>query len=177
MAVFPTSLFFKGNRQYGIGNIKFDLILNEDHNFSSDATVHPVEDGSIISDHIQNQLENGSLTGIISNFSINTRLLTSNRAQDTFDALIALWQERTIITVYTVMRVYENMVIVDIPMARDSDSGESITIQITFQKVKIVKLQEVVLQVKVNVTDLKSNQNRQVAKKYNAGRTTTTTVA
>ena len=71
MAEIPVSLFFKGVQSYGIGILKFDLLLSEDHNFDNTITEHPVEDGSIISDHIQNELENGSLTGLISNFSVN----------------------------------------------------------------------------------------------------------
>lgn len=168
----PFNLFFKGNKKFGIGNITFDLIKSEDHNFESEVTSHPVEDGSEITDHIQNQLENGTVTGIISNFSINTKGITSNRAQDAFDALIALWEERTLVTITTVLRVYENVAITSMPFARDTDSGESITIQVSFKKVKTVKLEEVVLELAVKVKDLKSNKNRQVSKKSNIGRTT-----
>ncbi|MGD8707100.1 MAG: hypothetical protein PVI88_00265 [Nitrosopumilaceae archaeon] len=146
--------------------------MSEDHNFESDVTDHPVEDGSNITDHIQNRLENGTLTGIISNFSINTPGLYSNRAQDAFDALVALWKEKTLVTITTVLRVYENVAIVSIPIARDTDSGESITIQVSFKQVKTVKLQEVTLELDVKVQDLKSNKNRQVAKKTEVGRTT-----
>lgn len=172
MATLPTSLFFKNNRQYGIGTIKFDLIMSEDHNFESEVTSHPVEDGSVISDHIQNRLENGTVTGIISNFSINTLGLASNRAQDAFEALVALWKEKTLVTIVTVLRVYEDVAITSAPVARDSDSGESITIQVSFRKVNTVKLQEVVLDLSVKVNDLDSNANRQVAGSTSIGRTT-----
>jgi hypothetical protein len=172
MANLPVNLFFKNNRTYGVGTIAFDLIMSEDHNFESDITAHPVENGSVISDHIQNKLENGTITGIISNFSINTLGLASNRAQDAFEALVALWKERTLVTVVSVLRVYENVAIIKAPVARDSDSGESITIQVSFQKVTTVKLQEVVLDLTVKVNNLDSNANRQVAGSTSIGRTT-----
>jgi hypothetical protein len=170
----PTDLIFRGNRKYGIGNIRFDLLLTESHNFSSNISVHPVEDGSQISDHIQNIMESGSVSALISNFSLRSAFLTSNRAQDAFDALVALWQERTLVTLVTVMRVYENVAIANMPVARDADTGEAIVIQIDFQKVEVVKLQSIELEVAVKVNDLDSAQNKQVAPKVDSGRTTAT---
>jgi len=118
-------------------------------------------------------LESGTLSGIVTNFSINTMGIISNRAQDAFDALVALWREKTLLTAVTMLKVYENVVITDMPIVRDTDSGESLTAQISFKQVKIVKLQEVVLELNVKVNNLGSNANRQVAGKTNIGRTTT----
>ncbi len=61
MAVVPASLFFKGLGIYGVEDeegafISFDLVLSENHNFDSEVTTHPIEDGSEVSDHIQNEL-------------------------------------------------------------------------------------------------------------------------
>lgn len=168
----PFQLFFKYNRSYGIGSISFDLITSEDHNFRSNVTEHPVEDGSDITDHIQNQLQSGTLTGLISNFSINSTGLISNRAQDVFDALVSLWELRTLMTAMTMLKVYDNVAITEIPITRDTDSGESIVIQVSFKQVKVVYLQEVTLELDVKVNNLATNKNRQVAKKRRIGRTT-----
>jgi len=71
MALVPASLFFRGSQVYGIdskaGAINFDLIVSESHSFDSDVSTHSVEDGSEISDHIQNIAQDGSFTGIMSN--------------------------------------------------------------------------------------------------------------
>jgi hypothetical protein len=171
MATVPIRLFFRGNRQYGIGSIKFDLILTESHSRTNQVTEHPVEDGSSISDHIKNDLENGALGGIISNFSINVVGLTTNRAQDAFDALESLWKERTLTTMVTVLKVYEDVAIVDLSMDRSETSGESLVIQCSFRKVKKVQLKTVQVDATVSIKDMNTSLNRQSAVTVDAGRT------
>lgn len=167
----PVSLFFKGNRRYGIGSIEFDLVLSENHNFTSKVSTHPIEDGSEIADHIDNELENGVLNGLISNYSVNVGEITSNRAQDVFEALIALWNEKTPVTITTVLRVYNDVVITSMPFMRDASQGESLPISISFRRIRIVKLEEVVLELTVRVEDLDSELNRQVSPETNVGET------
>ena len=170
----PVNLFFKGNRRYGVGQITFDLILSEQHEMNADVTEHSVEDGSTISDHIENQLETGSLTGLITNYTIFLPLLITNRAQDNFDAFVSLHEERTLVEITTVLKVYEDMAITNISISRDEETGESLQANISFKKVKTVKLQEVEVEVSVKVDDLNSNQNRQVSSQTDAGRQSTT---
>ena len=171
----PINLFFRRNKDYGarsdIGSITFDVILNENHFFGSDVSTHNVENGSEISDHIRNQLENGTFTGLISNFSVKTRLLRTNRAQDAFDFIYKLWQERVLVTIVTVMRVYKNMAITSISIPRSFDTGESGIFEISFRKVNQVKLRTVVLESAVNVTNMDDDTNRQAAVTSDQGRT------
>jgi hypothetical protein len=166
-------LFFKGNRDYGVGTITFDLLLTESHSFSNTITDHNVEDGSIITDHIKNNLESGGVTGIISNFTIKQNALISNRAQDAYDELKRLWKSRELVTVITVMEVYEDVAITDVSIDRSSDTGEAITLNISFRKVKKVTLQEIVIFAGVNPKDMSVNQNRQIANSSDNGRQTT----
>ena len=170
MADLPVSLFFKGNKTYGIGTLKFDLLLSEDHNFDNTITEHPVEDGSIISDHIQNELENGNLTGLISNFSINTVGLSSNRAQDAFELLVELWKSRQLFTITTIHRTYDNVGIVSMPISRDAESAESIIIQCNFRKVEVVKLQTLELEIEINLAGLDTDTQKQVSPQVDIGR-------
>ena len=178
MATIPVSLFFQGALAFGVDNIGFDLLLSESHDFQAVATSHPVEDGTIISDHIQNQLRTGGITGLTTNFSLySNEILVTNRAQDAFDAFKQLYENREIVTVYTIYEVYEDVVITNMPIARDASSGESITIQVNFQQVKQVKLQEIVLELAIKVANLNTSINRQAAAATTAGRTTTTSNA
>lgn len=177
MATTPVRLFFQQKkRPYGadadMGSIKFDLVLNERHNFNNAVSSHNIEDGSEISDHIRNELENGSLTGLISNFSVKTRLLRTNRAQDAFDFLFELWQAKALVTITTVMRVYRDMAITDISIPRSFDTGESAVFTISFRKVNQVKLKTVTLETTVKIADTKSDQNRQSSVTSDQGRTT-----
>lgn len=173
MAALPVSLFFKGNRVYGVGNISFDLVLSETHNFNSKITTHRIEDGSEIADHIQNELENGTLNGLISNFSLNAGPIVTNRAQDVFEALVSLWNEKQPVTITTVLRVYEDVVISSMPFMRDASQGDSLPISVSFRQIKIVTLQEVTLELSVKVNDLKTDVNKQVADEVDVGETST----
>ena len=51
--------------------VVFDAVVNEDHAMSATVTEHPIEDGSIISDHVIQQPDQLTLRGIVSNSPIN----------------------------------------------------------------------------------------------------------
>lgn len=171
MAELPVKLFFRDNREYGVGRIKFDLILTEDHNFSNIVTDHNIEDGTQISDHIKNELERGSLTGLITNFSIQIFGLQGNRAQNAFDEMIRLWKERVLVTIVTVMRVYEDVAIENITVNRSEATGEAISMNVSFRQVKQVKLKSVEVDTTVKIADMDDNTNRQAAPTADQGRT------
>jgi hypothetical protein len=142
-------LFYK-NRNYGVGIITFDLILSENHSFNNNVTRYNVEDGSDISDHIQNDLETGQVTGFISNFSIYDEMIMENKAQIAYDTLRELWKKRELVDIYTVLQVYEQVAITNISVSRDSGSGESLIADFSFQEFNKVKLKEVKLDIVVN---------------------------
>lgn len=174
MADIPVSLFFKNNRKYGVGSITFDLILSENHNFNSSVSTHPIEDGADIGDHIENELESGTLNALVSNYSLSTGTIVSNRAQDTMEALITLWKDKTPVTITTVLRVYTDVVITSMPFMREASQGDSLPISVSFKKVEIVTLQQVLLELSIKVDDLDSDINKQVSPELNIGETTTT---
>lgn len=174
------SFLFYQNRNYklvnndtGIGILTFDLILNESHNMVNTVTRYNVEDGSDISDHIQNELESGSVSGMITNFSIYGGTLIENRAQLAYDTLRDLWKSKELVDIYTVLQVYEAVAITNISIPKEANSGESITCDISFQEFNKVKLQEVTLGATVNLKDMLSKQNQQSAKNKNVGKTQT----
>lgn len=171
MALQSVSLFFRKNRQYSFGNIVLDLITSESHSFNNTVTQFNVEDGGVITDHIRNELFSGSMTGIITNFSLFQEGLSTNRAQDAFDALEQLWRNRELITVNTVLRVYNNVAITSLSVNKDVDSGEMIAINISFIEVNVVKLQEIEVVASIKLKDLKSKQNKQTSPKTEVGKT------
>ena len=166
MAEVNASLFFKNS----VGSLNFDLILDENHNFSNDVTAFNVEDGSVISDNIRNQLRTAGLTGFISNFSLFQNGLFSNKAQDAFDTLKEIWQRRELVTIVTVLEVYKDVAITGISISRDDGTGESLTASIGFQQINIVKLQEIQLVATVKLKDMNSAQNKQSSKKLQVGK-------
>lgn len=173
----PASLFFynpvRGYYAWARDNgiiLNFDLILTETHNLDSMISQHAVEDGSSITDYIYNQLERGSLSCLISNFSISEFGLAKNRAQSAFDNIVQLHKERALFTLATVMRVYENIAFSSVTVERSAESGEALTLAITFQRIKTVKLKKVLIDASIKLLDMNSNANRQAAPKADVGR-------
>lgn len=172
------SFLFYQNRNYGIVNnetgygiITFDLELSENHNFSNTVTQYNVEDGSEISDHIQNNLEVGGVTGFITNFSIYDSVIIENKAQIAFDVLRNLWKAKELVDIYTIYHIYEGVAITNISMSRGSDSGESLTCDFSFQELNKVKLQEIEVEVQINLQNMKTSQNQQSAPNKDNGKT------
>lgn len=166
----PMSLYFKGNKTYGVGSISFDLLMSEQHTFNNQVSDHNVEDGSVIADHIKNELENGSIVGLITNFSIRaTNIEFSNRAQKAFDELVDLWKRRELVTVVTVMRVYTDVAITGVSVARSAETGEAIALNISFRKVRIVKLKQVSVSASIKINGMDTDINKQVAPQVDMG--------
>lgn len=170
-----TSMTLIFGRPYKIGTrkgfISFDLILSESHSISNTISEHPVEDGSVISDHIKNNLENGSLTGLISNFSLSTFTSFTNRAQDAYDEIVRLWKNRETVTLVSVLRTYNDIAIVDVNVSLSADTGSAIVLDISFKQIKKVKLKTVLIDVGVNIKDTKTDIKRQSSPALDQGRT------
>ena len=170
---FPLSLFYREGG-YSMGAISFDLISKENHSFENIVTSHPVENGSEISDHIENVLRTGSITGWVSNFSIareDLSLLSRpiNRAQEVYDAIKALWLSRELVTIVSVLEVYENVVFESVSCSRDGSTGEIQEFDIQFKEVRIVELVEKKVTAEVKGGKPTNAQARQASKKHNAG--------
>ena len=162
--------FFKGNRKYGIGVLIFDLLMNESHNFSNTVTSHPVEDGSEVADHIRNELFNGTLTGIMTNFSIQRiGLIAGNVALNSFEFLESLWEQRELVDIVTVLKVYNGVAITNISTTRNANTGEALDITVSFQQVKIVGLKTVQIDTSVKIADTITAQNKQSSPQVDQG--------
>ena len=77
----PASLFMR-NEEFGLAtkdgdgnyiytNIPFDLLIDESHELDFDITDHAVENGSTISDHVQQRLRTVKITGMFTNHPLN----------------------------------------------------------------------------------------------------------
>ena len=62
----PASLFYRVDG-YFVGNIKFDLEISENHSIEAQVSEHPIEDGSIVSDHVRILPRKGSIVGLVTN--------------------------------------------------------------------------------------------------------------
>ena len=188
----PASLFYSKDG-YSVGSVDLDLILAEDHSFGSTISSHPVENGSVISDHIQTQLRHGSLRALVSCFSIrhsgssadatfedlesqedsaegiHAEMVASNRAKKAWDDLKAIWKARKTITIVCVLETYENVAISNCSTFMDGDNGDALEFSIEFQEIETVRLKEDKITAQVQPAAMKTTKQRRAAVGTNSG--------
>lgn len=170
------SLFYRAEG-YSVGDITFDILLDEQHSMENDVTSHNVEDGSKITDHIKNRLRTGSVLGAVTNFSIQnpttflgfSGISLPNRALTAYDAFKLLWLNRTTLDIVTTLEVYEDVAVTAINPTK-VEGAEVIEFSVSFQEIKTVKLQEQAITANVAPKDMSNNTNRQAAPKFSADR-------
>lgn len=164
------------------GILEFDLLVSESHSRSNTVTSHPVENGGTITDHIKNELEQGTLNGLVSSHSIRLRTFNDigdlledtfgfvDAEQRAFDTLEAIWKARIPVTITTLMKVYDNVAITNISVNKSESDGKSITFSIGFRQLKTVSLKRIEIEADVEVGELDNDLSKQAAPPENAGR-------
>jgi len=186
MPTYGAALIYKNQRIFSVGVVFFDLLLSESHNFSNTVTTYNVESGGIISDNIKNELESPTVSGLISNFSIRENIIDPegvisqqtglsdltriDRAQIAFEKIHAMWKLRTFVSVLTFYKLYTSVVITNISINNDADSGQGLVANFSFQEIKIVKLKTLDVSASVNLKDMKGSQNKQSALNLDLGK-------
>jgi hypothetical protein len=195
--IMPVSLFARGAKVFGVDQIKFDLILNEEHALQTQVTSHTVENGSVISDHLRNQLREGKLVGHISNFSLQAEIpplptqfelavkarrgldsattsinqlpIPENRARSAYDAFVALWKARKLVDIVTILEIYKNVAITQVRVGRASGTGDILDFEVSFKEVKVVELKVDQVEIGVSPKDMKTTNNQQIAVELDKG--------
>ena len=124
-------------RKYVRSNVQgifLDVTVSEDHHYVSRVTQFPIENGRIITDHVINEPETLSLTGIVSDSPLAI-LSSFNRSTDAFNRLIRIHELKERITVVTGIKVYENMIMTSLNVPRNVETGQSLSFVMEFQKV------------------------------------------
>lgn len=175
---------------YKVGSVELDLILDEDHSKSAQVTENPLQDGRAISDGIFLELQEGSLTGLVTNHSVklaeerakqlelqdsetlmaeaeNYKL--ENRAKQAWVDLKAVMDAKQPVTIVTSLEVYDNVAITNISTERNGDSGDAIEIKVSFRQILTVSLMEHEVTAQVQPKDMDSDINRKSALGVNVG--------
>jgi hypothetical protein len=149
--------------EYGtksIGGISIDAFVEETHDESASVTSYPIEDGTSINDHVIQNPEKLTISGVI---SANTVYLadileyTPFHVVDVYWNLVEMKEEGLPITVVTGLRVYSDMVIESISIPRNSESGKSLYFSMSLVQVRIVTSQTVTIN--TEGTQPQANQN------------------
>lgn len=124
-----------------IGVLELDALLTENTSLRSQITEYPVEDGSVISDHITQEAETLSIEGVITgagtlfNFAAGKAKLISAK-----ESLRQLHQARELLTVVTGVDIYTDFAIESCEISRTAEGGEQFDVSLTLKKIKKVSL-------------------------------------
>lgn len=135
---FINLVFGLGMQRTQIGALTLDALLTEDTRLVSNVTAYPVEDGAPISDHVANENEQLSLSGVVAGAGVTlfsgggrSKLMAAK------DAIRVLHEQRVPITIVTGMDVYTDMVMTNADIGRNNE-GEFININCQFEKIRKV---------------------------------------
>ena len=175
---------------YKVGSVELDLILDEDHSKSAQVTENPLQDGRAISDGIFLELQEGSLTGLVTNHSVKRaeerakqlelqdsetlmaeaeNYQLENRARQAWIDLKAVMDAKQPVTIVTSLEVYDNVAITNISTERNGDSGDALEIKVSFRQILTVSLMEHEVTAQVQPKDMDSDINRKSALGVNVG--------
>lgn len=175
---------------YKVGSVELDLILDEDHSKSAQVTENPLQDGRAISDGIFLELQEGSLTGLVTNHSVKIaeerakqlelqdsetlmaeaeNYQLENRAKQAWVDLKAVMDAKQPVTIVTSLEVYDNVAITNISTERNGDSGDALEIKVSFRQILTVSLMEHEVTAQVQPKDMDSDINRKSAIGVNVG--------
>lgn len=127
-------------------SLDLDVTQDEIHEWNNEVTQYPVEIGSPISDHIQLNPDNLTISGLITNSAIGESALSElaggdDRTQTAFDVLLELRNNRQLVTVYTKHKIYTDMAIKSVNLPRDAAIGDALKFKIEFINVRLVETQ------------------------------------
>ena len=175
---------------YKVDSVELDLILDEDHSKSAQVTENPLQDGRAISDGIFIELQEGSLTGLVTNHSVKIaeerakqlelqdsetlmaeaeNYQLENRAKQAWVDLKAVMDAKQPVTIVTSLEVYDNVAIKNISTERNGDSGDALEIKVSFRQILTVSLMEHEVTAQVQPKDMDSDINRKSALGVNVG--------
>jgi len=121
----------------GWGIITFDATVTETHQKSAEVTTHPVEDGVEVADHVR--LLPVGLTITVE--QSNTPLVADayqDRDLDAWEWLRVIMDNKELVKVVTIQRVYENMILTDISQTIGAGDSQKIKPTLRFQEIRVV---------------------------------------
>ena len=131
------------------GNTVFslDATTNESHDNTAEITDFPVEDGSNVTDHVRVKPFQLTVTGIVTNTptdpesvavveSLAGEASQETVVQQTYELMLRLLNERSILTVVTGLRTYPNMMLRSVRIVRTGPGVQAIRPQMEFKEIR-----------------------------------------
>ena len=117
-----------------------DVKKSETHGYQSNVTQMAMEDGSIVSEHIIQQPITVSLQFEETNNTTGGRIADGLFGpKKTFDQLVKLWENKTVCEIITEHKIYENMVIQNMPIQHRAPYRGSLSVSCEFTQMNFAK--------------------------------------
>ena len=171
----------KGN---GPKSYPFDLFVDESHGLEFQLSEHPVQDGSVITDHVTQKLRSCTISGMFTNHSVrrnrnNTDVIKidgyesnevrTNEALENYEALETLAKKRQPVRLVTSLVTYPEMIIKSIKVQRGPDDGESIKFKMVLTEFKRVNILEISADYIYKPESMEKDIDRMIASPANNG--------
>ena len=192
----PASLFW---REEGLGihhgdskltYMPFNLFISEKHSLKFRVSDHPLQDGSTISDHVHQEMQECTVEGMFTNHPLrkleevnevkfkdeyatsDVKPTVSNTALANFEKLKLLAKQRKPVRLVCSLEIYPKMVITGIDYDRDSKSGSSIRFTMTLRELKTVSLKATMGTYNFQPEELKTANDKMIASEKKVGKRT-----
>lgn len=129
-----------------IDDVLVDATISENPSFSNKITDKPVEEGGSISDHAENNPTVLPLDCTITGEQGNMV------ADEKYERLLEITQNKEVIEVVGALQVYENMIIEDFSPVKDSDIENGFRCDITLKKIRVVEQETIEIELGVDPT-------------------------
>jgi ribosomal protein L12E/L44/L45/RPP1/RPP2 len=125
--------------------IAFDATVRITHSSRVEVTDHPVEDGSVVSDHSRRLPKRLTLDVVVSNDPIIVDAQANaqpsvaggdprQRAQDAYQELESIQERGELVTVRLFLRDYDNMIVEDMGAQRDAATGNVLSAALSLRE-------------------------------------------
>lgn len=154
-----TDLIFRREKMR-VGTVQFDASVREVHTYAAEATAFPVEDGSVISDHVRRLPDALEVNGIVTNTPVvylasllapspitEDFLRPTDRVEAALSELRRIMEKSELVDVVTSLFEYKNMAIVRSSITRDVDNGNVLNCALSLREIPIVTTQTVLQRV------------------------------
>ncbi len=159
MSFFDTVSLLFNKPLASVGSVEIDASVSEIHSASADITEFPVEDGSLITDHINKRPDVVQIEGYVSNTPIKgftnffgaapigslanlTIGVSNDLAKTAYDKLLEIVEGNELITIVTTLRTYENMAIESFIVNRSASDGDVLHFTAVARQITLVQTAE-----------------------------------
>lgn len=171
-----------------VGIVQFDASVNEVHSDEAEITDHPIEEGSIVSDHIRKKPASIEINGLVTNTPItflasvfgksplvnNIVPSLGTRVNDAYEELLRVMEAGETVDVITSLRDYENMAITSMTVNRNAQTGNVLDCTISLREIIIANSLTMDIPLPVAVANqIKANRGKKPPSASSSGQTDT----